>query len=515
MRRVTSRRAMRVPVGVVGVVAVLLAAGCTGGSRQPAPASAPTGCPVASAGAGDGGWKRVAVLTGAAGEGAADVTGILAGSASGPWIAVGAVRSAPATTASPTTASSPSTARAPATTATATLGSTTATAATTTGSTSATTTSAGAGSSDAAPLKPAVWTSNDGSTWTRSQVEPVTLDGAVDRLLGVAREGTLAASVGVAFSHNEGVARPSAWASAAGGPWREAVANRELFGGPAGLGVSDVAAGPLGLAVFGLRTGSDNRTFVAVWRSGDGRRWLAPLEDPALTSGRAEALGVLGGAVGRNAIVIGGHVTHVTDPSDGVIWSGVDQGGGRLRWQRVDPGPAGLGGAGAQEVDRMVAVGSGFVAAGLSGEPGSLRLASWTSPDGAAWRRSAVSGPAGIRALNSLASTPDGLLAAGVSGAVAAPPGAPAQGASGGTPGAGTAGSTTAAGGLPATACLWRSGDGQAWTAVPLPAALARSGRPLRVLAGQDDTRILLVVQGASGAEIWAGVPADVGKASS
>ena len=46
-------------------------------------------------------------------------------------------------------------------------------------------------------------------------------------------------------------------------------------------------------------------------------------------------------------------------------------------------------------------------------------------------------------------------------------------------------------------------------------AATSLGAGPLRVLAGQDDTRILLVVQGASGAEVWAGVPADVGKASS
>jgi hypothetical protein len=144
---------------------------------------------------------------------------------------------------------------------------------------------------------------------------------------------------------------------------------------------------------------------------------------------------------------------------------------GDLRWERVAPAPAGLGGDGVQEVDQVVALGSGFVAAGLAGEPGGLRLVSWTSTDGQAWRRWPAAAVTGVSRLTSLAAGPGGLLAAGVAGS---------------------------------TACLWRSPDGRAWTPVPLPAAAARPAGLQRALAAGDGDRRLLVVQGQGRAEVWA-----------
>jgi hypothetical protein len=442
------------------VAGLALVTACTGahgarGERTAAPGI--TGCPVAS---GDGGWRRVAVLAGTGPETAAEATGITARSAGGPWLVVGAVRAG----APPPSIGTPST---------------------------------GAGDQGGSPtggtLAPAVWESADGATWTRARVEPATLDGAVDRLLGVARWDSTAAAVGVAFNRNEGVARPSAWASRDGGPWREAPANRELFGGPRGLGVGGVGAGPLGLAVFGPRTGAGNRTFVAVWRSSDGRRWLPPQQDPALTAIPTEPVAPLSVAVGSRAIVVTGKVVRVSDPADGAIWSGTLPGPaatgpaatgggatgadvtGALRWERVAPGPAGLGGAGVQEVDQVVAFGQGFVAAGLSGQPGSLRLVSWTSVDGRTWRRWPAAATSGVSRLTSLAASGGGLLAAGVAGS---------------------------------TACLWRSSDGRAWAPEPLPPAAARPAGLQRALAATDGTRTLLVVQGQRRAEVWARGPA-------
>ena len=439
-------------VGLV-LAGLVLVAGCTGGARsrdRRTPTQGASGCSVLS---GDGGWSRVAVLAGSGPETAAEVTGIAARSAGGPWLVVGAVRAGgpPPSIGTPVTG-------------------------------------AEGGSGTTGTLAPAVWESADGARWTRERVEPVTLDGAVDRLLGVARWGSTAAAVGVAFNRNEGVARPSAWASRSGGPWREAPANRELFGGPAGMGVTGVGAGPLGLAILGPRNGADNRTFVAVWRSRDGRRWQPPQQDSALTAGPTEPIAPLSVAVGSSAIVVTGKVIRVNDPADGAIWTGSTpgttaapgttatsgptgtDGTGDLRWERVAPGPAGLGGGGVQEVDQVVASGSGFVAGGLIGEPGGLRLVSWTSPDGHAWRRWPAAAVTGVSRLTGLTAGAGGLLAAGVAGS---------------------------------TACLWRSPDGRAWTPEPLPAAAARPSGLQRALAAADADRTLLVVQSQGRAEVW------------
>jgi hypothetical protein len=538
----------------VGVIALLALAGCTG--RDKPPGDTATGCPVADGR--DSGWQRVAVLAGSGSETSVEVTGLVGASSAsgaGPWLAVGAARigtpsggNAPASTtpggnaagttapsgagtpgttapggntpASTTPAGNASGSTAPGRNASATTtpgtnpAGTDASAATGPGASSGSTspggaapptvtgptsgptstpTSTGTAATDTTVqvggvgqpaagslLAPAEWTSDDGVHWARRQVEPVSLDGAADRLLGVARYADTAAAVGVTFNHNEGVARPSGWAARPGGPLREARANRELFGGPAGLGVSGVGAGPLGLAILGLRNGSDNHLFIAVWRSSDGQVWQPPRQDPALTARPAEAPAALGVAVGSNAIVVGGRTVQVDDPSDGVIWTGVATApvagstaadpAAPLRWQRVDPAAAGLGGAGSQEVDRVAWTGSGFVAAGLAGEQGKLRLVSWTSRDGLTWSRGGQAPQAGVNRLTSLSADGSGLLAAGTAGS---------------------------------TACLWRSRDGRAWTADPLPPDAARLPGLQGAFAATGTGRALVILQGQGRAEVW------------
>jgi hypothetical protein len=506
-------------LGFLGVIVLLVLAGCTHGGRS-RPAS-PGATPVASCPTttnGDNGWRRVGALTGRGAETSIEVTGMLARGPGGPWLAVGAARTGEASTttapggtteptATPLPASPTTSPAAPATGPTNGAGGTTtpAVAPGQTGPNGATATTAAASApgqtgphgaavttgpagqgpattaqpgvvgvpAAGAALVPAVWTSNDAAAWQRQGVEAVSLDGAADRLLGVARYGSTAAAVGVTFNHNEGVARPSGWASRDGGPLQEARANRELFGGPAGLGVSGVGAGPLGLAILGLRNGKDNHLFIAVWRSGDGRVWSPPVQDPALTARPAEAPAALGVAVGSAAIVVGGKTVQVNDPADAVIWTGVPAANatGGMRWERVPPGTAGLGGAGAQEVDRVAWTGSRFVAAGLTGNQGRQQLVAWTSRDGLDWSRGQPASLAGVSRLTSLSGDDGGLLATGI------------------------AGSTT---------CLWRSADGRSWTAEPLPPAAARPAGLQSAVAAADADRTLLVVQSQGRAELWA-----------
>jgi hypothetical protein len=135
---------------------LVLVTACTGKAspedrRSVAPGAG--GCPAAS---GDGGLQRVAVLAGSGPENAAEVTGLAAGGAGAPWLAVGAVRSG----GPPPSIGTPAT-----------------------GGEGQGPMAASAGGT----LTPAVWASEDGTRWTRARVEPVTLDGAVDRLLGVSR----------------------------------------------------------------------------------------------------------------------------------------------------------------------------------------------------------------------------------------------------------------------------------------------------------------------------------------
>ncbi|MCO5991806.1 hypothetical protein [Actinoallomurus rhizosphaericola] len=272
----------------------------------------------------------------------------------------------------------------------------------------------------------ALWSSPDGSAWTRATLPA----GTPPRQLADVVHG---AAGWLAVGHAGG--RPLVLMSADGGSW-QAVPGGKTFGGSglttvaaaantgtyvivgrngdtsaaawystdlknwtwageAGKGdlhgtgdapkwTADVAAGPAGFVAVGGQT--KNKTAQpAVWTSPDGKKWALSPAAPALPQGAAA--GSLTSVVARGGVLVATGVTGaagVTGPPaagapGSAAFAVVSADGGRT-WQPVSLPGAGQGTA----VTAATVTAHGFVLAGTAGSDVVL----WTSPDGRTWRSS-------------------------------------------------------------------------------------------------------------------------------
>lgn len=155
------------------------------------------------------------------------------------------------------------------------------------------------------PIQPAVWTSSDGQTWTRSDRLPtVAAPGDADVVLGsVAVAGSRVVAVGYVRTHG-GPDEAFAWWSD-GGPW----ASVEIgpFVGSQGVRIVAVPGG--WLAMFG--PGADPPCSSALWSSVDGSAWSCLGNDPAFA----------GSTVSDAAAAPTVEVLVGADPDGAVVWT--------------------------------------------------------------------------------------------------------------------------------------------------------------------------------------------------
>lgn len=311
-------------------------------------------------------------------------------------------------------------------------------------------------------VAPAVWTSADGCGWQPAAVRPVTSDGDHTELVALARRGTVTVGLGGAVGQTHGNTRPTLWRAAGAAPLAENQLPRELFGGPSGLGVTGLVAGPAGFLATGAYSTADLRIAAQVWTSADGRAWRREGAVPLSTrrekvSGAAAALGPGGAVLVGSVLRLGG-----APGFDAAAWWSADG----ARWQPATV--TGLDGPGDQRLLAALPVPSGYVAVASAGG----RLVPVRSgPDGRSWvpgpaLPGAGFGPAAAVTVR-LAALPDGglLAAAAVDGRL----------------------------------LLWRS-RGSAWAAEAAPAA--RGVTAVAVAGGGG--RTVLAVTTADGPRAWA-----------
>jgi hypothetical protein len=154
-------------------------------------------------------------------------------------------------------------------------------------------------------IRPAVWTSPDGRTWTQSTQLPVVKAAAgADVILdSVAITGSRVVAVGHVSTQDGVSSNAFAWWSD-GGAWSSVEIGRFVLSQDI-----RVVAVPGGLlAMFG--TGSDPACASAIWRSADGATWRCIGDDP-----------VFANAMASDAAVSPGSVVLVGSGTDGaVVW---------------------------------------------------------------------------------------------------------------------------------------------------------------------------------------------------
>ena len=242
-----------------------------------------------------------------------------------------------------------------------------------------------------------VLTSADGGSWTPV---PGKVFGGHVAPSAVAANGTSYVVVG-----SDGGSSAAAWTSADLTHWTRAgnAGNRDLDGGDdAPKWMSDVAAGPGGfVAVGGQTAGKVSRP--ALWTSPDGARWTLSPSAPSLPAGTTQ--GSLSKVVARGNVLV---ATGVAGP---YAFAAVSADGGHTWRPAVLPGAAS-----GTELSAATATPRGFVLAGASGSD----VLIWTSADGGAWRLArphglGLDGPGVQRLAGVTVAGPD-LLAVGFTG---------------------------------------------------------------------------------------------------
>jgi hypothetical protein len=242
-----------------------------------------------------------------------------------------------------------------------------------------------------------VLTSGDGGAW-----QPVAGRGFSGDLVpsATAANGTAYVVVGT-----EGGATAAAWSSADLRRWgRAAGAGKGDLAGTrdAPKWMSDVAAGPNGFVAVGGQT-KNKTSQPALWTSPDGAKWTLSATAPVLPSGTTQ--GSLTEVVARGGVLV------ATGVAGAYAFVAVSADGGRT-WQ-----PSALPGAGpGTRLTAATATPHGFVLAGTAGSD----VVTWSSPDGRSWRAEhphglGLDGP-GVQQLHGMTVVGGDLLAVGFTG---------------------------------------------------------------------------------------------------
>ena len=220
---------------------------------------------------------------------------------------------------------------------------------------------------------PSAWSSADGVAWTRTAMGPTTSPERRDGPYLVARRGSVAVALGERF---DGQLLPAAWFRSAPNTWTALTSPTDPLVRYRGW-ITALTAGPnefvaVGVEYFGART------TVSVFTSVDGRSWSdRGVMEPD------EGFEPLGVSEANGYIVIVGATPGAS--ADGRIWV---LGPGYADWSRIPSGPLGFDGPGDQVVTTVAWNGArGFVAGGSIVTGGRETPTMWRSADGLAWTR--------------------------------------------------------------------------------------------------------------------------------
>ena len=219
----------------------------------------------------------------------------------------------------------------------------------------------------------AIWeAATPGARWNLARMNPVPgRDGPFETVLNFARSGATPVAFGSRASPTEGYPRPSTWTRTEAG-WQEALAPRELFGGPNIVGFGGMAAGPHGVFIAGTWSDSHGHAEASVWKSPDGSEW-ARVSDPSFEGTQGETPIGEGVADNRNGVLMIATVEAPTPVSPGAEHGGAWYSQDGRHWNRLNQPMADHSTFGA-----VVPAGPGWLVAGTVGAGSNRRAAVWT-----------------------------------------------------------------------------------------------------------------------------------------
>ncbi|MEN8114495.1 MAG: hypothetical protein ABFS21_08910 [Actinomycetota bacterium] len=254
---------------------------------------------------------------------------------------------------------------------------------------------------------PTIWTSVDGSAWTRTQIEQGSDYGAVSDVLATDHGIVAVGNIEGPTPDGHSLSRPAVWQSQNGVEWSRvwqgvAVIDVDFMDGPSVNALAQAESG----RYIGVGSAFDEggESVAAVWFSDNAVDWerIDP-ESPAFKSEHGNDAIMLDAVPSRHDgfIAVGsdaGVQAAVWVSSDGHFWTRVDLSGHSL--------------ASATSLSTILPVDRGFVAAGPHGyvDQAERPVTLWTSPDGVSWSRVEVLGSGNAQ---SIVTTDSGIAVAG------------------------------------------------------------------------------------------------------
>ncbi len=226
-------------------------------------------------------------------------------------------------------------------------------------------------------LNAAVWTSPDGTEWTRLPYDEAVFGGTGSQaMFGVAVGGPGLVAVG--YDASGGDADAAVWTSTDGREWTRVAHDEAVFGGADDQDMYSIVAGGPGFVAVGddYSTGESN---AAVWTSPDGVTWTR-VSDAVLGSTGTQIMETV--TVGGPGLVVVGY-EHAGTDFNGAVWTSTDG----ASWVRVVDTDSALGGTNDQAILGVAGNESGLVAVGYDSSGGDWDTTVWTSPDGDTWTR--------------------------------------------------------------------------------------------------------------------------------
>jgi class 3 adenylate cyclase len=221
----------------------------------------------------------------------------------------------------------------------------------------------------------AVWTSENGETWTRRASEALVEDGG-QAMLGVAEGGP--GFIAVGYRGEGGTLDAAVWTSEDGREWAAIKGDPDLEG-PGNEVMNRVAQTDFGLVAVGYHGMGGDRD-AAAWVSDDGFAWnRAKVPEEPDDDGTQEMRGIA--ASGQTLVAVG--EDGLAGSYDAAAWFSKDG----MRWHRRKQSPEVFGGPGEQIMTSLVASERGFVAVGWATVSSDLDAQVWTSEDGMEWSR--------------------------------------------------------------------------------------------------------------------------------
>ena len=223
----------------------------------------------------------------------------------------------------------------------------------------------------------AAWTSADGTHWTPVPHDEDVFGGPrIQEIESIAPGGPGLVAVGWDESGED--TDGAVWTSPDGTTWTRVPDDGAVFGGEGMQRINRVTIGGPGLVAVGME-GPDDNIDAAVWTSADGIAWtkVPPDESSLGGAGEQSMWGVARGGPGLVAVGWDGTDTGDAGVGDAAVWTSEDG----ISWVRVPHDATVFGGEGDQIMWSLTTGGPGLVGVGWDESGGDRDAAVWTTED--------------------------------------------------------------------------------------------------------------------------------------